>query len=66
MNPRIQYARTSDGVSIAYWTTGEGSPLVVMPIAANLFSDRGEFAAKGFEDPVRVYEVRWRESAEPA
>jgi class 3 adenylate cyclase len=26
-----------------------------------LFSDRGEFAAKGFEEPVRVYEVKWRE-----
>ena len=26
-----------------------------------LFSDRGEFVAKGFEDPVRVYEVRWRD-----
>jgi class 3 adenylate cyclase len=26
-----------------------------------LFSDRGEFAAKGFEEPVRVYEVRWAE-----
>ena len=26
------------------------------------FADRGEFAAKGFEEPVRVYEVRWRES----
>ena len=26
-----------------------------------LFTDRGEFVAKGFEDPVRVYEVRWRE-----
>jgi class 3 adenylate cyclase len=25
-----------------------------------LFSDRGEFVAKGFEEPVRVYEVRWR------
>jgi class 3 adenylate cyclase/pimeloyl-ACP methyl ester carboxylesterase len=25
------------------------------------FSDRGEFAAKGFEEPVRVYEVNWRE-----
>ena len=21
----------------------------------------GEFVAKGFEEPVRVYEVRWRE-----
>jgi class 3 adenylate cyclase len=26
-----------------------------------LFADRGEFALKGFEDAVRVYEVRWRE-----
>jgi class 3 adenylate cyclase/pimeloyl-ACP methyl ester carboxylesterase len=26
-----------------------------------LFSDRGEFAAKGFEDPVRLYEVRWQD-----
>ena len=23
------------------------------------FADRGEFVAKGFEEPVRVYEVRW-------
>jgi len=26
-----------------------------------LFADRGEFVAKGFEEPVRVYEVMWRE-----
>jgi class 3 adenylate cyclase len=25
-----------------------------------VFADRGEFVAKGFEEPVRVYEVRWR------
>ena len=25
-----------------------------------LFSDRGETAMRGFEDPVRVYEVRWQ------
>jgi class 3 adenylate cyclase len=25
-----------------------------------LFADRGEFVAKGFEEPVRVYEVQWR------
>jgi class 3 adenylate cyclase len=31
MEPRIQYAKTSDGVSIAYWTLGEGTPLVVIP-----------------------------------
>src|SRR3989304_262884 len=33
--PRIQYATTSDGVSIAFWTRGEGAPLVYMP---DLFS----------------------------
>ena len=26
-----------------------------------LFSDRGERALRGFEDPVTVYEVSWRE-----
>jgi class 3 adenylate cyclase len=31
MGPRIQYAKTADGVSIAYWTVGEGPPLVMMP-----------------------------------
>ncbi|HLA19052.1 MAG TPA: adenylate/guanylate cyclase domain-containing protein [Dehalococcoidia bacterium] len=32
MEPRIQYAQTEDGVSIAYWTLGEGMPLVEMPV----------------------------------
>ncbi|MCH8993627.1 MAG: adenylate/guanylate cyclase domain-containing protein [Chloroflexi bacterium] len=27
-----------------------------------LFSDRGETALRGFEDPVRLYEVRWQET----
>jgi class 3 adenylate cyclase len=31
MEPRIQYAQTADGVSIAFWTLGEGMPLVHMP-----------------------------------
>ena len=31
MEPKIQYAKTSDGVSIAFWTLGEGVPLVQMP-----------------------------------
>ena len=26
-----------------------------------LFNDRGDTELRGFEDPVRVYEVRWRE-----
>ncbi|HEY7269726.1 MAG TPA: alpha/beta hydrolase, partial [Dehalococcoidia bacterium] len=31
MEPRVQYTRTSDGVSIAYWSIGEGDPIVFMP-----------------------------------
>src|SRR3990172_636003 len=31
MEPRIQYAKTSDGVSIAFWTLGEGMGFVHMP-----------------------------------
>ncbi len=31
MEPRIQYAQTKDGVSIAFWTMGEGMPLVRVP-----------------------------------
>jgi pimeloyl-ACP methyl ester carboxylesterase len=34
MEPRIQYAQTADGVSIAFWTLGEGMPLIMMPPAA--------------------------------
>ncbi|MEX0785477.1 MAG: adenylate/guanylate cyclase domain-containing protein [Dehalococcoidia bacterium] len=30
MEPRIQYAKTEDGVSIAYWTIGEGPPLLFL------------------------------------
>jgi class 3 adenylate cyclase len=26
-----------------------------------MFSDHGEHALKGFEDPIRVFEVSWRE-----
>ena len=39
---------------------------VVRQLAAGkgfLFADRGEVALRGFEDPVRLYEVRWREEA---
>ncbi len=38
MEPRIQYVKTSDGVSIAYWMLGEGPSLVFPPsmIASHL------------------------------
>ena len=37
---------------------------VVRELAAGkgfLFADRGDVALRGFEDPVRLYELRWRE-----
>jgi adenylate cyclase len=38
------------------------APIVVRELAAGkrfLFADRGEVVLRGFEDPVRLYEVRW-------
>ncbi len=40
------------------------APIVVRELVAGkgfLLSDRGETEMRGFEDPVRLYEVRWRE-----
>lgn len=33
MEPRIQYARTSDGLSIAHWSLGDGTTIVMPPPA---------------------------------
>jgi class 3 adenylate cyclase len=30
-----------------------------------LFTDRGEIEMRGFEEPVRLFAVRWREIGEP-
>ncbi len=41
------------------------APIVVRELAAGkrfLFADRGEVALRGFEDPVRLYEVRWEDT----
>ncbi len=41
------------------------APIVVRELAAGkgfLLADRGDVALRGFEDPVRLYEVRWREA----
>ncbi len=31
VEPQIQYTKTADGISIAYWTMGQGPPLVLFP-----------------------------------
>ena len=67
MEPRIQYAKTSDGVSIAYREAGAGEILIPEPLRhllsgkSYVYADRGEVALKGVEDAVRLYEVRRRE-----
>jgi pimeloyl-ACP methyl ester carboxylesterase len=38
MKPRVQYARSADGLDIAFWTEGEG-PVVILP--PNLLSHTG-------------------------
>jgi hypothetical protein len=31
MTPQVRYTKASDGVHIAFWGDGEGSPIVKMP-----------------------------------
>jgi adenylate cyclase len=41
------------------------APIVVRELAAGkgfLLSDQGDVALRGFEDPVRLFEVSWREA----
>ena len=45
MEPRIQYAKTEDGVSIAYATRGRGPPLVFLPVGWEQFSLRWKMPA---------------------
>jgi len=45
MEPRVQYAKTSDGVSIAYYTMGEGIPLVTIPLWFSLVTGRWDDAS---------------------
>jgi len=46
VGPRIQYARSSDGVSIAYWTLGSGAPLLHLPWGT-LSHCQGEWRLEG-------------------
>ncbi len=47
---------------------GQGGEILVANVVRELakgkdflFADRGETSLKGFDEPVRLYEVRWRE-----
>ncbi len=47
MEPRIQYAKTSDGVNIAYWTLGKGMPFVQMPASSVIPTQRAWRTSEG-------------------
>ena len=63
----IAYATVGDGPPLVYVNAGAGeilaSNVVREPAAGKgfLFAERGETALRGFEDPVRIYELRWQE-----
>ena len=49
--------------------TAEGGEILVSNVVRELakgkdflFADRGETTLKGFDEPVRLYELRWREA----
>ena len=54
MEPQVHYGTTDDGVGIEpvrHLLAGKGF----------LIADGGQFMAKGFEQAVRLYEVRWQD-----
>lgn len=51
LDQRIRYARTEDGVNIAYWSVGSGTPMVFLPtLVSNIESEwqthRGQLFAR--------------------
>ncbi|MDO8617050.1 MAG: alpha/beta hydrolase, partial [Dehalococcoidia bacterium] len=63
MEPRIQYAKTADGVSIAYATAGEGKPLVMMPVPACSHVERGwEVFASLWQPLAQAFRLVWYDS----
>jgi class 3 adenylate cyclase/pimeloyl-ACP methyl ester carboxylesterase len=55
MEPQVRYARTSDGVSIAYWSMGQGSPVVWIELPSQL-----QLEQKTFPDQARIYKAMSR------
>jgi hypothetical protein len=66
MKPRIQYAKTKDGVSIAFATLGDGMPLVYVPSAPYTHVQLGwqlptrqRLLYEGLAGSQRLFEVVW-------
>ena len=47
-----------------WWSRRYTNPEVNQILAGNklMFADLGETELRGFEDPVRLYELRWRQA----
>ena len=49
---------------LVWWLGGKvASPMRLVAGKGFLFAERGDVALRGFEDPVRLYEVRWRQDS---
>ncbi len=58
MDPRIQYCTTSDGVSIAYSTLGEGRPVLAMPVPGFSHAELGwQMFAANLQPLAETYHV---------
>jgi class 3 adenylate cyclase len=68
MEPRIQYAKTSDGVNIAYWAIGEGPPVLWLsspPLSHIQMEWEWPLARRGYEklaERRRLVRFDWRGS----
>src|SRR3990172_5937284 len=56
MEPQIQYTKTADGVTIAYYAIGQGPALVWMALPSHLQAERKLLPEqrRGYEDVSRV------------
>jgi class 3 adenylate cyclase/pimeloyl-ACP methyl ester carboxylesterase len=60
MEPRIQYAKTTDGVSIAFASMGEGPPLVRVPtLGMNHVQRDWEMFLGAFQELTQTFRVIW-------
>mgnify|MGYP001577669223 FL=1 len=65
MDPRIQYAKAKDGVNIAFYTLGEGEPLLWMPTNPSHIQMEWEFPKvrhwlEGLAEKRMVVRYDWR------
>jgi class 3 adenylate cyclase len=63
MEPQVQYAKTSDGVDIAFASMGEGPPLVTLPLFAISHVQRlSAMFPNVFQSLTRTFRLIWYDS----